>query len=46
METVTLSTNLVNAVLNYLASKPYAEVAPIIAAFQKELPAPTTSEGE
>lgn len=36
MEKVNLSTNLVNAVLQYLGTKPYAEVAQLIAAIQKE----------
>ena len=36
METVKLSTNVVNAVIQYLGTQPYAQVAGIIAAIQKE----------
>ena len=36
METVALSTNVVNAVLQYLGTQPYQQVAGIIAAIQKE----------
>jgi hypothetical protein len=36
METVTLSTKLVNQVLSYLATKPFQEVAPLIEAIQAE----------
>jgi len=36
MEKVTLSTQLVNAILQYLGSRPYTEVFPLIEAIQKE----------
>ena len=36
MEKVTLSTQLVNGLLQYLGNKPYAEVANLIAALQQE----------
>jgi len=36
METVTLSTNLVNAVLQYLVKRPYEETAGLIAGIHKE----------
>ena len=36
MDEIKLSTNLVNSILQYLGSKPFAEVAGIIAAIQKE----------
>jgi hypothetical protein len=36
MESITLSTNLVNAVLQYLNSQPYGAVAQLIAAIQQE----------
>ena len=47
MNEIKLSTNLVNAILQYLGSRPYTEVFPLIEAIQKEakeqpqLPAPT-----
>lgn len=37
MENITLSSNLVNATAQYLATKPYAEVAQLMAAFQQEI---------
>jgi len=36
MEKITLSTQLVNAVLQYLGSRPFAEVFQLIEAIQKE----------
>ena len=36
MESITLSTTLVNQILGYLATKPFQEVAPLIDAIQKE----------
>lgn len=36
MDKITLSTNLVNAVLSYLASRPYSDVSQLISAIQKE----------
>ena len=36
MEKVSLSIELVNGILNYLASKPFAEVAPLINKIQEE----------
>jgi hypothetical protein len=36
MEKITLSTNLVNAVLQYLGTRPYAEVFQLVEAIQKE----------
>jgi hypothetical protein len=33
---ISLSLDIVNAVLNYLGSQPYAQVYPLIAAIQKE----------
>lgn len=48
MNEVKLSTQLVNAILQYLGSRPYTEVFPLIEAIQKEAkeqqaqpPAPT-----
>jgi hypothetical protein len=47
MNEIKLSTNLVNAILQYLGSRPYTEVFPLIEAIQKEAkeqaqpPAPT-----
>lgn len=35
MDKLTIPSNLINATLQYLATKPYAEVAPIIEAFKK-----------
>ena len=37
MENITLSTNLVNGILQYLSNQPYGAVAPLIAAIQKEV---------
>ena len=36
MESITLSTTLVNQILGYLATKPFQEVASLIDAIQKE----------
>jgi len=36
MDKITLTTNLVNAVLSYLASRPYNAVAQLISAIQQE----------
>ena len=36
MEKVSLSVELVNGVLNYLASKPFSEVAQLISKIQEE----------
>jgi hypothetical protein len=44
MQNITLSANLVNAVLQYLNSQPYGAVAQLIAAIQKEATAQTVTE--
>jgi hypothetical protein len=36
MEKITLSTQLVNAVMQYLGSRPYADVFQLVEAIQKE----------
>jgi hypothetical protein len=36
MEKIALSTNLVNAILQYLGSRPYAEVFQVVEAIQAE----------
>jgi hypothetical protein len=36
MEKITLSTNLVNAILQHLGTRPYAEVFQLVEAIQKE----------
>jgi hypothetical protein len=36
MENITLPTNLVNAILQYLASRPYGDVVQLISEIQKE----------
>jgi hypothetical protein len=46
MDKLTLSTNLVNAILQYLGTRPYADVFQLVEAIQKEAkeqqpPAPT-----
>jgi hypothetical protein len=41
MEKITLSTNLVNAILQYLGSRPYAEVFQVVEAIQAEAKSPT-----
>jgi len=46
MEKITLSTNLVNAILQYLGTRPYTEVFQIIEAVQKEAKEKPTEEVE
>ena len=36
MEKITLSTNLINAILQYLGTRPYADVFQLVEAIQKE----------
>ena len=36
MEKITLSTNLVNAILQYLGTRPYADVFQLVEVIQKE----------
>jgi hypothetical protein len=36
MDNIKLSTNLVNAILQYLGSRPYADVFQLVEAIQKE----------
>lgn len=36
MEKITLSTELINGILQYLGTRPYVDVAQLIAAIQKE----------
>ena len=36
MEKISLSVELINGILNYLATKPFAEVAPLINKIQEE----------
>lgn len=36
MEKITLSTNLVNAILQYLGTRPYTDVFQLVEAIQKE----------
>jgi hypothetical protein len=45
MNELKLSTNLVNAILQYLATKPYQEVYQIVEAIQKEA-APQAQTGD
>ena len=42
MEKITLSTNLVNAIMQYLGTRPYTEVFQVIEAIQKEAKAQQT----
>jgi hypothetical protein len=42
--TITLSTQLVNTILQYLGSKPYAEVFQLIGAIQKEAKTQQTAD--
>jgi len=44
MEKVTLSTNLVNGIMQYLGTKPFAEVAQMIGAVQQEVQAQQTAQ--
>jgi hypothetical protein len=44
MEKLTLSTQLVNAILQYLGTKPYTEVAQLIAGIQQEAQAQAQPE--
>ena len=37
MEKISLSTNLVNAILQYMGNQPYAQVANLIAGIQQEV---------
>jgi hypothetical protein len=37
MESVTLPSNIINAMLQYLAAKPYGEVIQLITAIQQEI---------
>ncbi len=37
MESFTLSTNLINAIMQYLGSQPYVQVSQLISAIQKEV---------
>ena len=46
MNTVTIDVNLANAVLNYLATRPYNEVAGLIAEFQKQAQGSQPTEPE
>jgi len=46
MEKITLSTNLVNAILQYLGTRPYTEVFQIIEAIQKEAKAASEPPAE
>ena len=43
METVTLQSQLVNVILQYLATRPYNEVAALIAEIQKQATPPATT---
>ena len=46
METITLSTQLVNAILGYLGKRPYEETFQLIDALQKEAKASIDSQQE
>jgi hypothetical protein len=46
MEKLTLSTQLVNAILQYLGTRPYTEVFQIIEAIQKEAKAASEPPAE
>lgn len=43
MENITLQTQLVNVILQYLSTRPYNEVAQLIAEIQKQATPPTAS---
>jgi hypothetical protein len=44
MNEIKLSTNLVNAILQYLGSRPYADVFQLVEAIQKEAKEPTSQQ--
>jgi hypothetical protein len=44
METVTLQSQLVNVILQYLATRPYNEVVALIAEIQKQATPPAPQE--
>jgi hypothetical protein len=46
MNDIKLSTNLVNAILQYLGTRPYTEVFQVIEAIQKEAKAASESPAE
>jgi hypothetical protein len=46
MEKITLSTNLVNAILQYLGTRPYTDVFQVIEAIQKEAKASSEQPAE
>jgi len=46
MEKIALSTNLVNAILQYLGSRPYAEVFQVVEAIQAEAKSQAEPAGE
>jgi hypothetical protein len=46
MEKIALSTNLVNAILQYLGSRPYAEVFQVVEAIQAEAKSQTEPADE
>ena len=46
MDTIQMNVNLVNAVLNYLATRPYNEVAGLIAEIQKSAQPPSEPVAE
>jgi hypothetical protein len=46
MNDIKISTNLVNAILQYLGSRPYAEVFQLIEAIQKEAKEQTAPKEE
>jgi hypothetical protein len=46
MEKITLSTNLVNAIIGYLGTRPYQEVFQLVEAMQKEAKDQTENASE
>jgi hypothetical protein len=46
MEKITLSTNLVNAIIGYLGTRPYQEVFQLVEAMQKEAKEQTPQQQE
>lgn len=46
MEKLTLSTQLVNGILQYLGTQPYAQVAQLIAGIQQEAQAQACVQGQ